>query len=116
MCVCVQDGGPSTESVEERVRELLNDQQTVRLAPDRDTIHTKISLPLSLPPSLPPSLPTSLSLSLSLSLQVSLEDKKEQLLTEFSLSPVKPALQQLLHRYLRYNHHHLPMYSLPDIL
>jgi hypothetical protein len=47
---------------------------------------------------------------------VSLEDQKESLLSEFSSSSIKPATQHLLHRYLHYNHYHLPMYAHPDIL
>lgn len=87
-----QEGEDKT--VEQRVRDLLRDQQTVS-PPEKG--HTTSKLPPS-------------------SLQVSLEDHKEQLLSDFSSSSVKPSLQHLVHRYLHYNHYHLPMYAHPDIL
>jgi hypothetical protein len=68
-----EDGG--SQSVEQRVRELLEDQHTV-----------------------------------------SLEGQRERLLAEFAASPVKGGLEQLLHRYLHYNHQLLPMYAQPNAL
>ena len=101
----LQDGESGTPSVEEKVRLLLNEQQTV----SGTLVFFLLSAHI-----VTESMPAESEIFLSL--QVSLEDQKEHLLSEFSQSPVKPAVQQLLHRYLRYNHYHLPMYAQPDIL
>ena len=42
--------------------------------------------------------------------------QKDRLMDEFVSSSVKTSIHNCLHRYLHYNHYHLPMYARPDIL